>query len=102
MGLGPGAHSFDGDRTRSWNSEGLADWSRSSETLSDRDAAVETLMLGLRTDKGLPEAWLRAHCDPSTLQALMDEGALVPAADQRLRIPEDCFFVSDDIIRTLA
>lgn len=102
VGLGPGAHSFDGVRTRSWNSEELADWTRTSETLTEQDATVETLMLGLRTDEGLPEAWLRAHCDPSTLQALMDEGALVPAADQRLRIPEDCFFVSDDIIRTLA
>ena len=105
VGLGPGAHSFDGDRTRSWNSEGLADWSRSSETLSDRDAAVETLMLGLRTADGLPEEWLRAHCDPVLLDGLLAEGALVripcPAGREHLRIPEERFFVSDDIIRDL-
>ena len=101
VGLGPGAHSFDGLRTRSWNSEGLADWTRGSETLSDRDAVVETLMLGLRTADGLPESWLRAHCDPAVLDTLLTEGALVREAD-RLRIPEDCFFVSDDIIRDLA
>ena len=105
VGLGPGAHSFDGERTRSWNSEGLTDWSRSSETLSDRDAAVETLMLGLRTAEGLPEEWLRAHGDPAILDSLLAEGALVripcPAGRARLRIPEDRFFVSDDIIRDL-
>ena len=101
IGLGPGAHSFDGRQTRSWNSEGLADWTRSSETLSGRDAAVETLMLGLRTADGLPESWLRAHCDPAVLDTLLAEGALVREAD-RLRIPEDRFFVSDDIIRDLA
>ena len=105
VGLGPGAHSFDGDRTRSWNSEGLADWSRSSETLSDRDAAVETLMLGLRTADGLPEEWLRVHCDPVLLDGLLAEGALVripcPAGREQLRIPEERFFVSDDIIRDL-
>ena len=109
VGLGPGAHSFDGLRTRSWNSEALSGWTRSSETLTDRDAEVETLMLGLRTDEGLPEDWLRAHCDPAALLALLDEGALVPCdgsgdgeSKTHLRIPEDHFFVSDDIIRTLA
>ena len=66
-------------------------------------------MLALRTDEGLPEDWLRAHCAPAALQALLDEGALVPCdetsdceSQNRLRIPEDHFFVSDDIIRTLA
>lgn len=112
VGLGPGAHSFDGLRTRSWNSEDLSGWTRTSETLSERDAALETLMLGLRTADGLPEDWLRAHCDPDVLAALLSEGALVsvPAghdsgdfvADRRIRIPESRFFVSDDIIRDLA
>ena len=108
VGLGPGAHSFDGKKTRSWNSESLSGWTRSSETLSDRDATLETLMLGLRTAEGLSEEWLRTHCDAAALEALLDEGALVPgpidseSSERRLRIPEDHFFVSDDIIRTLA
>ena len=101
VGLGPGAHSFDGNKIRSWNSETLSDWTRTGVTLTERDAAVETLMLGLRTDEGLPEEWLRAHCDPAALEALLSDGALVRQA-HRLRIPEDRFFVSDEIIRTLA
>ena len=112
VGLGPGAHSFDGGRTRSWNSEALDGWTRSSETLSDEDVRTETLMLGLRTAEGLPEDWLRAHCDPATLETLLAQGALIPAVPghkpgenvrgRNLRIPEDHFFVSDDIIRDLA
>ena len=106
VGLGPGAHSYDGKRRRSWNSEGLTDWQRSSETLTDEDVTLETLMLGLRTADGLEEDWLRAHCDPAVLQTLLDEGALAPvpspSGKRHLRIPEDHFFVSDDIIRDLA
>ena len=112
VGLGPGAHSFDGARTRSWNNEVLSGWTRSSETLSDEDVRTETLMLGLRTADGLPQSWMRAHCDPATLDTLLAQGALVPVTpshksgepvrDGNLRIPEDRFFVSDEIIRELA
>ena len=102
MGLGPGAHSFDGGRTRSWNSEDLSDWHPSCETLTEEEVTLETLMLGLRTADGLEEDWLRAHCDPSVLQTLKGEGALVPSQEGRLRISEDRFFVSDDLIRTLS
>ena len=62
-------------------------------------------MLGLRTADGLPEEWLRVHCDPVLLDGLLAEGALVripcPAGREHLRIPEERFFVSDDIIRDL-
>lgn len=102
VGLGPGAHSFDGGRTRSWNSEDLADWHPSCETLTEEEVTLETLMLGLRTADGLEEDWLRAHCDPAVLQTLKGEGALVPSQEGRLRISEDRFFVSDDLIRTLS
>ena len=106
VGLGPGAHSFDGGRARSWNSESLTDWQASREILTERDETVEILMLGLRTDRGLPEAWLRTHCAADTLDALVEEGALVRirdgnGTDTRLRVPENRFFVSDDIIRAL-
>ena len=102
VGLGPGAHSFDGGRTRSWNSEDLSDWHPSCETLTEEEVTLETLMLGLRTADGLEEDWLRAHCDPAVLQTLKGEGALVPSQEGRLRISEDRFFVSDDLIRTLS
>ena len=101
VGLGPGAHSFDGKRRRSWNSEGLADWEPSSESLTDKDVTMETLMLGLRTSEGLPAEWLHSHTDRPSLDALIAEGALCQTGD-RIRIPEDRFFVSDDVIRELA
>ena len=100
VGLGPGAHSFDGKRQRSWNSEHLSDWQRSFETLTEEGEKLETLMLGLRTAEGLPAEWLRAHTAPQALDALLAEGALCQAGN-RIRIPEDHFFVSDDIIRDL-
>ena len=103
VGLGPGAHSFDGVRTRSWNSEGLTDWSRSDEVLSDEDERTETLMLGLRTADGLPEEWLRDNCDPAVLDSLLDEGSLARAGcpHGHIRIPESHFFISDSIISEL-
>ena len=95
VGLGPGAHSFDG-RVRSWNSGTLPDWTRTGETLSESEAREEAVMLGLRTDAGIPASLVDAAAAAPLLQA----GALIQ--DQgRLRIPEDHFFVCDDIIASL-
>lgn len=95
LGFGPGAHSFDGKR-RSWNSESLPVWEASSEVLSEEDAAVEKVMLSLRTADGI----LREELPVEVCERLISEGALVPVGD-RVRIPEDRFFVSDDIISQL-
>ena len=53
VGLGPGAHSLRGEDVRSWNSESLSGWTSSSEQLTPEEIREETLMLGLRTDKGV-------------------------------------------------
>ncbi len=63
LGLGPSAHSFDGDRRRWWNQRLLARWERAvragerpeedSESLSDDDLALETIMLAMRTAEGV-------------------------------------------------
>ena len=50
LGLGPGAHSFDGVRRR-WNNP---DGTVGEETLSAADAYNEMLMTALRTTEGLP------------------------------------------------
>ncbi|MBP5546745.1 MAG: radical SAM family heme chaperone HemW [Bacteroidales bacterium] len=50
LGLGPGAHSFDGFRRR-WNNP---DGSFEEETLTEADAYNELLMTALRTTRGLP------------------------------------------------
>lgn len=83
IGLGPGAHSFDGDRRRCWNVPDLdryiaafgggsaySDCAVSSvvseEILTDEDVLTETIMLGLRTVDGLPLDVLVAMCRPSS------------------------------------
>ena len=100
VGLGPGAHSFDGAR-RSWNSETLPQgWTREYETLSGEDSRVEELMLALRTDIGLEAGRAEVLCRKEDLEMLLGEGALVRCGG-RIRIPENYFFVSDDIIRRL-
>ena len=110
VGLGPGAHSFDGKRTRSWNDELSREalcqggnqiiYSRESETLSDEDNRVETIMLGLRTAVGLPEGLLRRLSVPAVLEHLLSQGQLARRGDQ-IHIPENYFFVADEIIRDL-
>ena len=73
VGLGPGAHSLKGENVRSWNSQQLYGWTSECETLSEEEIREETLMLGLRTDKGA----------------------------FGMVIPESKWFVSDDIICNL-
>lgn len=138
VGLGPGAHSLRGD-VRSWNTRDLAAYKVESEVLSPDDTRIERVMLGLRTDRGIEERWLRGNADGATIDRLLAEGALAriggreaagPTAacggvsdvtegrmvagisaceaagaqsggEARLRIPEDHFFVSEEIIREL-
>lgn len=68
LGLGPSAHSFDG-RRRWWNERKLGAWQAKlaageepvagSEELSQRELALEELMLSLRTAAGLDLAGFR-------------------------------------------
>lgn len=98
VGLGPAAHSFDGS-SRRWNSSNPVHWSQSFETLSPEEERLETIMLGLRTAEGLPEQWLRSSVQ-ADVDNFLKEG-LLSRSGGNLRIPEDRFFVSDDIIREL-
>ena len=64
-------------------------------------------MLALRTARGLPLAQLRALSPSAPVDDLLAAGALrlIPVAAASdgpwVRIPEDRFFVSDDIISRL-
>ena len=104
VGLGPGAHSLsrvqppDGQReTRSWNEQKLHGYGRGEEVLGEKERREERIMLALRTSEGI-EAGALADCPAA--EELLAEGALVRRED-RIRIPEDHFFVSDDIISGL-
>ncbi len=92
VGLGPAAHSFDGV-SRSWNSQSLSGWTSESELLNDDEVREERIMLGLRTAAGVPEELP----DAAAVSRLVGEGLLV-ACGENLRIPEEHFFISDDII----
>ena len=134
VGLGPGAHSFDG-HTRSWNAatlrpsgqlppetsgcagplpsddgplpltmprvarfpEAVAACDGGSEQLTEAEAREEEVMLGLRTARGVAEGLL----DAAKATAMLADGRLARLPDGRLRIPEDHWFVSDDIIADL-
>ena len=96
---------------RSWNTSELARrdadgrllrWHAEREVLSEREAAEEAIMLALRTARGLPLAQLRALSPAAPVDDLLAAGALqlLPPSSW-IRIPEDHFFVSDDIIARL-
>ena len=105
VGLGPAAHSFDG-HSRSWNghlrsstlppeTSGCA--GEGSELISAEEAREETVMLGLRTARGVEATLL----DAAKAAEMLADGRLARTGDGRLRIPEDAWFVSDDIIADL-
>ncbi len=110
LGIGAGAHSFDGDRTRRWNTPDIdayvATRPGGMETLSDREMYEEKLMLALRTVRGLTlstltqaERAMLAQKEP-VLEQLSKTGKLMVTADS-VRIPAGELFVSDGIIRSL-
>jgi oxygen-independent coproporphyrinogen-3 oxidase len=90
LGLGPGAHSFDG-RIRSWNERSFFDWERKlrlrevpvagRERLADEELLLETLMLRLRTREGfdLDEVERRFGVDLLDLNRAFIEKALEDA-----------------------
>ena len=96
VGLGPGAHSFDGTR-RSWNAESFPSYTLAgSETLTPEEAREEAVFLGLRTARGIPKTLLA----PGRCAAMLADGRLAEAGE-RIRIPEEHWFVSDGIVSDL-
>ena len=71
----------------------------SFEHLSERQRLAERLILGLRLSDGIPAAWLEARLeDDRRLRRFVDEWrarTLLVAADDRVRLSEAGFLVSD-------
>ena len=109
VGLGPGAHSLtirdDGQQVRSWNTQVLPargkTYSREMEVLSDEDIRVERIMLGLRTSAGITADELSLLAGKDALEKQTAAGCLAIGPDGMARIPEERFFVSDEIIGSL-
>jgi len=82
IGLGAGAHSFDG-QTRSWNPNDLDAYmagiqagtlQRESETLTEEQRHIEAIMLGLRTMEGI--AWKLVSEKTEKVDEYLQEGYL--------------------------
>jgi oxygen-independent coproporphyrinogen-3 oxidase len=91
VGLGPGAHEFDGE-TRRWNTGVYAEWvslldsgrdpTQGSEQLTPANIAAETVYLGLRTTDGLALSDReRAHVQP-----WIEQGWAVCSETRQLRL----------------
>lgn len=99
MGLGPSAHSFDGNRRRSWNCNSLSSYLEKlgrgclpragEETLSTGQRLLEKIYLGLRTIKGLNLDQLRQEF-PKRFEALLP-GLLEIEQEGWARRTEDSF-----------
>ena len=121
LGLGPGAHSFDGDRIRSWNAPDLEGYlkrwggagappeplpegeAKGWERLSDTDIYNETVMLSLRTTAGLDLGKLNPRLLEKGISAIEKgvEAGVLERSGSVVRIPSGRFFQSDAIMASL-
>ena len=95
IGLGPAAHSFNGNDRREWNPASVEEYCTAleeghlpyggGERLTSDDVYNEKIMLGLRTARGIPKDLI------STPGILQDTG-------DAYRIPRDKFFICDSVI----
>ena len=58
-------------------------------------------MLGLRTAAGVEEKFLRDSCAGTVLAESLANGNLEVVGNGMVRIPEDRFFISDNIISSI-
>jgi coproporphyrinogen III oxidase-like Fe-S oxidoreductase len=119
LGLGPGAHSFDGRNHREWNFPNVENYCnpqtkeiRSGETLTEKDIFNESIMLGLRQTNGLDLSTLNKDLLKTILSAiarledehlLLQENLKDDSGREKfiIKIPTDKFFISDSIMRDL-
>lgn len=118
IGLGPGAHSYDGKYQRRWNLGDLNSYlngerKENGETLTDKDIFNETVMLGLRTNKGV-SASLFENTDnyynnkdynkkayyKKTINKLISRG-LITKKGNNLILTESGLALADEIMREL-
>lgn len=111
LGLGPSAHSFDG-KSRQWNPANLSQYLHNieegrfyeeREVLDEKALCNETLLLSLRTRKGLDLNALRDRFGTSRVDALLEYFHIhVPQAhytetESRLRLTEAGLWFADGI-----
>lgn len=125
LGLGASAHSYDGAGKREWNPCSIREYMNNveslkcgknlngGEVLEDRDIFNEMTMTGLRRKEGISicrsadlsaemtEELLRtAYCTNRSYSSAGHREPFIIEGD-RIRIAEDCFFISDRLISDL-
>ena len=109
LGLGPGAHSYDGRSVRYWNNEDLHTYLNidyqsgdtlwiNPEHLSETDIRNERVMLGLRTRWGIPMELVQGY--EEAVAGFVSRGLLV-AENGRLRLTEAGLNLGDEVTREL-
>lgn len=116
LGLGPSAHSYDGENQRSWNiannqlyikSLSQGKLAKETETLSQYERFNELLMTGLRTMKGVNLVDMRTKFDEEILEvfnkniAIKIQESLLIIENNYLKIPENHWFLADGIAADL-
>lgn len=113
LGFGPGAHSYDGLRTRRANTPDLLQYLReptfTEEHLTDNDLYDEAVMCGLRTRQGVDTAAIRSRFGEPRLHYLLQAAAPHIAAQRlawspdrtHLHLTPSSLMVSDDVMSDL-
>ena len=116
IGVGPGAHSYDGSNRR-WNLSSLTDYIATPpgedvphevEHLSTEERYDERIITELRTARGIDLTSLladfgeryHAHC-LRCATPYMNRGQLIRTADNHLRLTPESIFISDAVMRDL-
>ncbi len=112
LGLGPGAHSYDGAKRRSWNEPDIYYYLKGVrkegfEMLSGTDLYNERVMLGLRTAPGVSMDCFDDITSNKTKQQLkatirsLTERGLVHIKETRLSLTDAGLALGDEVIREL-
>lgn len=105
LGLGPGAHSYNGNLLRCWNEGELREYLKGHrieghETLSETDLYNEKIMLGLRTRKGVDLSNFEIKGLNDYLQNNKKK-ELVTIKNNHLVLTEAGLALADEVIRDL-
>ena len=109
LGIGPGAHSFNG-QIRRWCEQPVAEYVEQcryeEEMLTDTDRYNEMIMTSLRRVEGIDLAAVTERFGVECAERLVAEsrrfeGHAVVIADGKIRIPPEKMLISDSVIETL-
>ena len=109
LGIGPGAHSFNG-RVRRWCEQSVAEYAEqrryTEETLTETDRYNEMIMTSLRRVEGIDlklvaEQFGSERAEQLEQQSRRFEGFAIEICDGKIRIPPEKMLVSDAVIEEL-